>query len=423
MLRPAILLCLLASASAEAAPEACSLKPDGTSTCSGSDQTTLIQSRVRVSNEDTDSLSTEAPLKEHVYGPFKHHKSILSYFKDHYQSAVAARLAKIIPDDDDDDELPIIYSDGPSDKSFLETDSDMESDIQALSADSASELLQAEIEDVCPHAATSLIEQSEQMEYEVVHAEAADEQGVRHTLLKGKDGQLQYIASRRVQGEHRTLITDPPACSVTGPLAALQTKEVPAPPEDISTNDLVDADMSRLTRQTGGEATVLPLDSQLVADCETLFKRTVAEGCNNKQIDLQILRAERRIIDGIDVKMNVQVCKPGTEECHPHRPECAFETSLDHTDAKLLQLPRTSPTGSPTIQAEEDGLQATLKLNVGLCDVDAQDGTTSEETEDNALLMQYQMGENSRYKGLNMSTTTIQIGARWILGWTRFPQK
>ena len=177
----------------------------------------------------------------------------------------------------------VIFSDDLVDESFLEADSDLESELQTLSASSASELLQAEMEDECPHKAALLIERSNQMEYKVVHAETPDKQGVRHTVLKGKNGELQYIASRSVSGEHRTLIADPPACSA-GPLATLQTDGDPAPTEVTSADDPVDPEMSSRTRQTGGEAHLLALDSWLVADCETLLKRTVAEGCNNKQL-------------------------------------------------------------------------------------------------------------------------------------------
>lgn len=367
--------CLLLAASAVS--DECVTNPDGTNTCDA-DQSALLQSKVQVSS---DNLQADAQ-SEHAYGPFPATTSLLTYYKGWAQGAIDTHLARIIPAEvlaeADAEELPVVYSSDPvAPLSALE--SDMETESEALSAGMASELFESAMMDHCPDKALAL---SEETQFEVVQAEPADSNGVRHVLLKSKDGQLQYMASHRSpDGEHRALVTDPPVCSAAALLEHPDNTEIKA-------SDPVDAPTS-----PGGDGHALALDDQLVIDCETLFKRTVEENCG-KTVDLRVTHAFRMVIDGLSVHMKAQVCKPGTSDCHLHRPHCSFETSTDHTDAKLLQLEKPN-----AIQAEKDGLIATLKLAVPLCDADGKDGVSFDEAEEDSLLLQYSLGDNSGTKG------------------------
>jgi len=60
MFRTGFALYFLIGCWAVAGADNCGINADGPSTCAGSDQTTLLQSRVQVSIDDTDPLSSEA---------------------------------------------------------------------------------------------------------------------------------------------------------------------------------------------------------------------------------------------------------------------------------------------------------------------------------------------------------------------------
>ena len=112
-----------------------------------------------------------------------------------------------------------------------------------------------------------------------------------------------------------------------------------------------------------------------VQDCKELFMRTMEENCK-KTVDVQVKYAQVRIIDGLEVDMEVNVCKPGSDsstDCHVHTPQCAFECSKNHEDAQLLQ--RSTRNETHTVHLEDKGLYATLRLFTSLCDADSTDGT------------------------------------------------
>jgi len=391
---PLVFGCLLLAAAAVS--DECVANPDGTNTC-GADQSALLQSKVQVSSDELQADEefahtrqvVDAMLSEHVYGPFPATTSLLTYYKGWAQGAIDTHLARVIPAEVlaevDAEELPVVYSSDPIEPPVSTLESDMDTESEALSAGMASELFESAMMDQCPDKVLALTEETE---FEVVQAEPADSNGVRHVLLKRKDGQLQYMASHRSpDGEHRALVTYPSACSTA--LALLDPLE---PDHVVNQDDPLTTNSSSI----GGERHELALTDQLVLDCETLFKRTVEENCG-KSVDLQVLRAKELVINGLAVQMQVQVCRPGaavgSSDCQPHRPHCAFEVSTDHTDAVLLQQEH------PIIQAEQDGLTATLKLSVPVCDVDTKPGLTLDEAEEDGLLLQYSMGDNSGTKG------------------------
>jgi hypothetical protein len=133
----------------------------------------------------------------------------------------------------------------------------------------------------------------------------------------------------------------------------------------ISSHDPVEAP----DKNTGGDggSELLPPTHPLVAECKALFEKTFAEKCGGQKVTAKVLSAEKTVIDGISVKMSINLCSD--HGCHPHRPECTFETSTDHTDAKLLELDGGKPS------EETKGLIPTLKLNMPLCDADDKDGS------------------------------------------------
>jgi len=407
-----LLLTAFAGALADVAPEQCGVNPDGTSTCSGSDQASLIQSRVKVTL-DTDSTQASETLEQHVYGPYASPTSLLSYFSRWAEGTIESRLARMLPVDANGEELsdedleslngmPAVRSTLTIPESGDEEEdlSTLESDSQAMSAEVAAELFEAKAMQECPERAMALLEGG-RSEFQVLHSMPADKRGVRHVLLKGKGAQLQYIASYLMpNGEHEALVVDPPACSANGHLSFLEAQAAQGIP-NISSSDPIDPNIAAATRgnTSGGEANMLTLDDPLVHDCKMLFVRTMQERCN-KSADVSVLVARRLIVDGLAVQMHVQVCKPNTEECKPHRPECDFETSSNHADASLLQAQNGAQDDTPPPLPEEAmGLVATLRLAVELCDADTQPGVNGEDAGDDANLAQYAMGEDSGCKG------------------------
>lgn len=306
----AVCLCLFLSANGSGVD--CSTDSSGTCV----DQSVLLQRRVQITTEVEEEEEAEKeeldtlpePKTERVYGPVATSTPILQYFKNWGKGAIDSHLARIVDLDDlsTGDEL-----------------STLETDTEALSADAAFELFQSAAMETCPEKAALL---QQQAKFEVVHSEPADVNGVRHVLLKGTDGKLQYMASHRLpNGEHRAIVTDPPACSITDSVAVLQT---PKGPTTVKGAD---------HKASAGEASMLLPSDSAVEDCKKLFVRTVKENCK-KNVDINVLSAKLFVIDGVSVRMAAQVCKAGTKECHSHRPECDFEVSTNHKDAKLLQL-------------------------------------------------------------------------------------
>merc|ERR1719393_1114507 len=104
----------------------------------------------------------------------------MNYFKKWAQGSIDSRLRRIVPDEDmseeEIDSMPELHSPAADeqDASFLEADT------EAMSAGFAAEMIHSAMLDECRDQATLLTES----DFTVVHAEPADEQGIRHALLQ-----------------------------------------------------------------------------------------------------------------------------------------------------------------------------------------------------------------------------------------------
>lgn len=197
--------------------------------------------------------------------------------------------------------------------------------------------------------------------------EKTESSGVEHVLVRSeKTGakKFQYLAVHH----EKILVADPPiVCMVQSP--DLKSED---PPSIGGDDDLLD-----------------PNTDEMVKDCKKLFERTAADICQ-KKMEVKVLSATRRIIDGFEVDMEVEVTGPQGKTTH-HSPTCLFETSSDHTDASLLQ--KTDPAESDPTEEEKSGLVATLRMHTELCKADTEDGSATSSEDVVAF------GELSLYKG------------------------
>jgi cathepsin B len=270
----------------------------------------------------------------------------------------------------------------------------MEAETSTLSAAEAGALLSLELIRGCPGLAPAptytdvAVEDMnheyalvENAEFKVVHSEAPDPDGVRHVLLQDRTGELQYMASHQLpNGQHQAIVTDPPICSKIGSLAMLGVDPVEV--AAVETNGPINAEPLGDAGKGSGGSNLLLLNDPLVQSCKELFENTFVEKCGGAKPNVKVLTAHRAVMAGLLVHMRITV------DGHPHHPDCAFETSADHTDASLLE--------SDGPAEETKGLIATLKLNVPLCDADNKDG--GDDLTD-SLLQQYSFGEDSLYVG------------------------
>merc|ERR550532_1709068 len=127
-------------------------------------------------------------------------------------------------------------------------------------------------------------------------------------------------------------------------------------PDDLKVTDPTD------TADGGGEDLLDPATDDMVKDCKKLFVRTANDLCA-KQMEVTVLKATRQIIDGFEVNMDVEVTGPAGKTTY-HSPSCLFETSLNHTDASLLE---SDPADTDPTAAEKSGLTATLTMMTDLC--------------------------------------------------------
>merc|ERR1740138_1148407 len=307
---------------------------------------------------------------------------MLEIFKGWAKGVIESRLARVVSEDrsekddsaDDEDADKDDYAEGDEDATEdqdgdQEDDSMMEIATEALSASDAMGMLASVMGEQCPEKIPVLLEQTQ---YQVLQSDVSEEGGIRHVLLKDQIGRLQYMASHQLpKGEHQALAEDPPICSNVGSIAAVETEGPPLNAEPIP----------QPGKGSGG-SNLLLLSDPLVKQCKELFQNTFVEKCGGDKPDVKVLTAHRVVINGLQVHMRISV------NGHAHHPDCAYETSADHTDAAFLEL------GGPT--EETKGLIATLKLNVPLCDADDKDGG-SDLTD--SLLQQFSFGEDSFYVG------------------------
>jgi hypothetical protein len=368
-LRLLILLILSADAVLASDHETCQKGGDNAN-CEIPDQTALLQGRIHVSQK-------EEVAEPFSYGPQESSKSLIDYFKHWSKGSIQSHLSRVMASEDIDEEM-----------------SAMEAETSTLSAAEAGALLSLELIRGCPGLAPAptytdvAVEDMnheyalvENAEFKVVHSEAPDPDGVRHVLLQDRTGELQYMASHQLpNGQHQAIVTDPPICSKIGSLAMLGVDPVEV--AAVETNGPINAEPLGDAGKGSGGSNLLLLNDPLVQSCKELFENTFVEKCGGAKPNVKVLTAHRAVMAGLLVHMRITV------DGHPHHPDCAFETSADHTDASLLE--------SDGPAEETKGLIATLKLNVPLCDADNKDG--GDDLTD-SLLQQYSFGEDSLYVG------------------------
>jgi len=176
--------------------------------------------------------------------------------------------------------------------------------------------------------------------------------GVDHLIFStvNTTSRLQYLATN----VNRIIVADPPLECVS----EIQRKG-PAPKEEI--NEI----------SGGGTELLHPENDQIVKDCKKLFERTAKDVCK-KELQLRVLRADRQIIDGVEVNMDVEVMGPAGKTTR-HAPSCFFELFPDAKDASLLQS-LEDPADTDLTESEKKGMKATLRTVSDLCKADEEDG-------------------------------------------------
>merc|ERR1719210_537992 len=214
--------------------------------------------------------------------------------------------------------------------------------------------------------------------------EMSEAGGVEHLALRSEGTgrqTIQYLAVRH----GRVLVADPPvACLMQKPNLTVNADT------DQGALDLLD-----------------PETDDMVKDCKKLFMRTAADICK-KTMEITVLRATLKVIDGFRVDMEVQVKGQGGKTTH-HTPSCLFEISSDHTDASLLQQ-EGDPADTDPLPEEKSGLVATLLMHTDLCKADEVEGWSPYGYGHYLYL-----GELSRYKGfehINYEFARIEVPLR-----------
>jgi hypothetical protein len=194
--------------------------------------------------------------------------------------------------------------------------------------------------------------------------------------------------------------------SVTPAPAPISTND-PITPDDPVVKPIASSDPVEPPDKGEGDSNKLPPTHPLVASCKALFEKTFAENCK-KTVTVTVLSAEREVINGISIQMQVKVCG-AAGACHSHHPECTYETSTDHTDAKLMELKYGS--SDPPDPSDLKGFIPTLKLNVPLCDADNKDA---------ALLESSSMRDETEaaYEDLNEGACLCGSAEKWLKGKT-----
>jgi len=297
-----------------------------------------------------------------------------------------------------------------------------------------------------------------------MHQSYRDEAAVQHMVLLSPEGRLQYVAVH----SQNVLAVDPGVCSKGHLMLAQQ-------PDD---QDLEDPDLGDLGDDTGEEELLDINTDPLLKDCVALFHRTAQARCN-KDFDIRVLAATVHIIDGFEVRADVELTTGDGGKTY-HDVVCDFETpstpdanllqrsskssqkrrsvkssesagqNLETSERHLGRIRKLKPSGNaghkvkkigqpedeaegedeefedegedwvePDMEAEdvevpyeegeeqnsdeemlpeeEDGLEATLRMAVDVCDADQQDSALDKEAM--SLLAQYSFGHLPAYKG------------------------
>jgi hypothetical protein len=228
-----------------------------------------------------------------------------------------------------------------------------------LNLESMTSILTAHRENKCPQVLKS-IKQDFKM-----HEGASDTKGVHHVLLRSPTNGLQYVAAQYGM----LLASDPEACS---PRTSMLERD--DPPKLRAAVD---------HHQAPGQEELLDIhDDLLLKDCMALFHRTAQENCK-RDFEISVLSATVTIIDGYAVMANVELTSDDGKVLK-HNVECDFEIPAT-PDAEFLQENKPLP-------EELQGLVATLRMGIDICDADKKDSVSAELAQTMALMQKYKFG-------------------------------
>jgi len=195
----------------------------------------------------------------------------------------------------------------------------------------------------------------EEQRWSLIEHEESDD--VDHFIFKkiGTQSKVQYIATHM----NRIIEADPPMdCA-----SELQG--------DGAEDREFEREREKDVKGGGAKVSLHPENDEMVKDCKKLYERTVDDICK-KKIQVTVLRANREIIDGIEVDMEVEVVG-AVGKTTRHAPSCFFELYPNEKDASLLQNLQDPAETDPT-EAEKRGMTATLRASSDLCKADEEDG-------------------------------------------------
>jgi len=206
-------------------------------------------------------------------------------------------------------------------------------------------------------------------------------EGVDHLVFKINPGsRLQYIAKK---GNHVVAADPPLKCDAELLQRPKEEFEMTGEPESLAKSD------------------------PLVNDCKALFIRTVKDICQ-KKMDLEVESASVKIVDGLEIKMSVDVTGPAGKTTR-HSPACFFEGNPGAKDASLLQA-GVDPAETDPLPEEREGMTATLETWSDLCKADEEDGNL-----DISLEEEVGKGELSLHKGyehINDALPLVEVEVR-----------
>ncbi|CAE8741694.1 unnamed protein product, partial [Polarella glacialis] len=186
-----------------------------------------------------------------------------------------------------------------------------------------------------------------------VHQAVRGKKGVQHAVMRTPGGILQYLAVQ----DGRILTADPEFCPCPRRPAMIQG----------------DLDPEVDTESGEGEEELLDVRTDpMVKDCVALFHQTAQEKCH-KDFHITVVSATVEIIDGFRVTAKIEVTGPSGKVTR-HDPECDFEIPRT-PDATLLQNQQGT---APLEEQKEEGLVATLKMHIDICNADTTDSVTDE---------------------------------------------
>jgi len=316
---------------------------------SDEDEVNLMQMRAQMRYKSKDNGA-------YKYGPYKTQPA-LKYFKHWSHGQVKSHMDRL-------------FDTTPSTVSLEQLDDDPTTIMTA--PDRMVELLDMHRARECPEKAHETYS---------LHDFSLDSKGVEHFVFRFGSS-LQYVAKHL----HRIIAAYPEVCH-GNPSALLQKTNTGGNGPNL--------ELAPDTETKSGMPVFLDCATdQLVQDCKTLFHRTAKKKCG-KDLGLKCLSAAEKVIDGLSVEMKVEVTPVDGGDAKLHDIACEFEVVGDHVDAKLLQYAGDGG----ILPEEENGLNATLVMEIDLCEADKNSTMAQADLDFFQLAKNRAFGELSMYKG------------------------